>query len=78
MEGLEVMSAGTATDADVPVSGDVLEWADEIVTMESRQSRKLRQQFPGQMKNKRLVTLDIRDEYTFMQDELIVELRRKA
>jgi len=76
--GIEVSSAGTAADADCPVSGDLIEWADEIVVMETRQARQLRQQFPAALKDKRIVNLNILDKYEFMQPELVAELEAKA
>ena len=71
-------SAGTAADADCPVSGDLIEWADEIVVMETRQARQLRQQFPAALKDKRIVNLDILDKYELMQPELVAELEAKV
>jgi predicted protein tyrosine phosphatase len=73
-----VSSAGTAADADCPVSGDLIEWADDIVVMESRQARQLRKQFAVALKNKRIVSLDIPDEYELMQPELIQQLEAKS
>ena len=71
-------SAGTAADADCPVSGDLIEWADEIVVMESRQARQLRKQFAALLKDKRIVNLDILDKYELMQPELVAELEAKV
>ena len=78
VEGIEVSSAGTATDAECPLSADLLEWADVIVVMESRQARQIRQRFSAKLNNKRLVMLDIADKYSYMQQELIAELRARA
>ena len=71
-------SAGTAADSECVVSGDLIEWADEIVVMESRQARQLRKQFAGSLGGKRLVILDVPDKYAYMQPELIAELQAKA
>ena len=78
MDGIEVSSAGTATDADCPVSADLIEWADDIVVMEERQAQQLRKRFVAELREKRLVNLNIPDRYTLMQPELIEELRAKA
>jgi predicted protein tyrosine phosphatase len=78
MDGYEVSSAGTATDADCPVSADLLDWADTIVVMEKRYARQLRLHFADSLKDKRLVSLDIPDRYMPMQPELIAALRAKA
>ena len=77
-QGIEVSSAGTAADADCPLSGDLIEWADEIVVMESRQARQIRTQFAAMLKDKRIVSLDIPDKYALMQPELIEHLKAKA
>jgi predicted protein tyrosine phosphatase len=71
-------SSGTATDAECPLSADLLEWADVIVVMESRQARQIRQRFSAALHNKRLVMLDIADKYSYMQPELIAELQARA
>ncbi len=76
--GIEVSSAGTAADADCPVSGDLVEWADDIVVMESKYARQIRKQFAGALNGKRLVCLDIPDKYELMQVELIQQLEAKA
>lgn len=71
-------SAGTAADADCPVSADLIEWADEIVVMEKRHAEQLRRKFSKALLGKRLVNLSIQDRYTLMQPELVDELRAKA
>jgi predicted protein tyrosine phosphatase len=77
-EGIEVSSAGTAADADCPVSGDLLEWADDIVVMEQRYAKQLRQKFPAALKGKRLINLNIPDRFEWMQIELVGQLQEKA
>ena len=77
-QGIEVSSAGTASDAECPVSGDLIDWADDIVVMEARQARQLRKKFAAALKDKRLVSLDIADDYEFMQPELVEQLEVKA
>lgn len=78
MKGIEVSSAGTAADAECPLSGDLIEWADDIVVMEARHARQIRKQFSNSLRNKRLVSLDIPDRYSYMQPELVKELQAKA
>jgi predicted protein tyrosine phosphatase len=78
LDDIEVSSAGTAADAECPVSADFIEWADEIVVMEARQARQLRTQFVAHLHGKRLVNLNIPDRYTLMQPELMTALRAKA
>ena len=78
MKGIEVSSAGTAADAECPLSGDLIEWADDIVVMEATHARQIRKQFSNSLRNKRLVSLDIPDRYSYMQPELVKELQAKA
>ncbi len=78
MEGIEVSSAGTAPDAECPLSADLLEWADVVLVMERSQRRRIEVRFSSATKEKRIVSLDIPDRYSYMQAELIAELRAKV
>ena len=74
---VETDSAGLADDADTPLSVEQLEWADLIVVMEQVHRRRLMQRHRGHLNGKRVVVLDIRDDYALMQPELIELLLRK-
>ncbi len=74
---LETMSAGTNNDAETPLSGDLVDWADVIVAMEKTHKNKITKKFKNQLVGKRVVVLDILDEYEYMQPELISLLRAK-
>jgi predicted protein tyrosine phosphatase len=76
--GVETDSAGLAPDADVPLTAEQLEWAEIVFVMEKVHRRKLAQRFKAAMQGKRVVCLDIPDNYEFMQPELIALLQRKA
>ncbi len=76
VDGWEVASAGTNRDAEVPVSRDLLEWADVAVCMEKRHRDILRQRFRGALPDNRILTLGIPDDFEFMDAELIRQLRR--
>ena len=76
--GIEVASAGTARDAEDPISSELIAWADLIFVMEKRQRDKLARTFRGALKNKQIVILDIPDTYEYMDPELIRLLRRKV
>jgi predicted protein tyrosine phosphatase len=78
LDGIEVSSAGTSPEADCPVSGDLLDWADEIFVMDKKQQRQLKARYAGRLKDKRLVCLNIPDRYELMQPELQGELRAKV
>ena len=53
--GLDVASAVTNHDADVPVTADLVAWADIIFVMERVHATKLRQRFGKHLKLTRLV-----------------------
>ena len=77
-EGVEAISAGTDTDAETPVSGDLIEWADTIFVMEKAHRNKVSKKFRSLLKNKRLIVLDIPDEYEYMQPELVQLLEARV
>jgi predicted protein tyrosine phosphatase len=76
--GVETDSAGLAPDAGVPLTAEQLEWADIVFVMTKAHRRKLAQRFKGAMHGKRIVCLDIPDNYDFMQTELVALLERKV
>lgn len=76
--GLEVASAGIDRDADEPVSGALLEWADVIFVMESGHLTRLRRRFRQHLKAQRIIRLGIKDEYEYMDPELVEILERKV
>lgn len=69
------MSAGINSDATVPVSSDLVEWADVLVVMEKSHKNKLSKKFREHLKNKKIVVLGIPDEYDYMQPELVQLLK---
>jgi predicted protein tyrosine phosphatase len=77
-EGIEAIGAGTNSDAETPVSGDLIEWADIILVMEKSHRNKVSKKYKELLKNKRLIVLEIPDEYECMQPELINLLKAKV
>lgn len=77
MAGYEVRSAGTQPNARIVVTAGHLGWADLILVMEKAHLQRLRLKFPEELKGKTVLTLNIPDDYEFMQPELIDELRAK-
>lgn len=75
---VETDSAGLAPDAEVRVSTEQLEWATLIVVMEKRHRSLLMRQYRQTLSGKRVVCLDIADDYAYMQPELIDLLQRKV
>lgn len=76
--GLETDSAGLDRTAVVPVSSEAIEWADIIFVMEQSHKRKLSQNFQPFLKDKKVICLDIPDEYEYMEPALIELLKRKV
>jgi predicted protein tyrosine phosphatase len=76
--GVEAMSAGTNNDAVTPLDGELVEWADFIFVMEKAHLNKLRGKFKKHLGGKRVVCLDIPDDYDFMDPMLIRLLETKV
>jgi predicted protein tyrosine phosphatase len=78
LPGFEVTSAGTDRNAENPVSPEVIEWADVIFVMERTHRNKLAKQFQSHLKNKRVICLDIPDDFDYMDPALIRLLNAKV
>ena len=74
---IEAKSAGIDTDAVVPLSADHIIWADTICVFESRQLNRIRKKYKGILSDKRLLCLDIPDEFEYMDPVLVNELKGK-
>jgi predicted protein tyrosine phosphatase len=77
-DGVEAIGAGTNADAETPVSGDLIEWADIVLVMEKVHRNKVSKKYKELLKDKRVVVLDIPDIYECMQPELILLLKAKV
>ncbi len=76
--GVETDSAGLGNDANVPLSSEQLEWATIIFVMEKTHRSRLSARFKKFLNGKKVVCLDIPDEYNYMQPELIKLLEAKV
>jgi predicted protein tyrosine phosphatase len=76
--GLEVTSAGLNNSATVPVSVELIEWADIIFVMEKSHRNKISKKFKLGLRNKRVICLDIPDDYDYMDPELVAVLEESA
>jgi predicted protein tyrosine phosphatase len=76
--GVETDSAGTNNDAETPLTPEQIDWADIIFVMEKMHRKKLSQKFRKYLNGKRVVCLDITDDYDFMQEELVKLLEIKV
>ncbi len=70
-------SGGLGGDAEVPVSPEQIAWANIIFVMEKVHKRRLCAKFRPYLNGKRVVCLDIADNYSFMQPELVTLLEAK-
>jgi predicted protein tyrosine phosphatase len=76
--GVECASAGLNRDADHPLTPELVEWAEVIFVMEKAHLTKLSSRFKRYLGNKRVVCLDIPDEYEFMDPVLVRLLKAKV
>lgn len=77
-EGIHAIGAGTNEDAETVVSGDLIEWADVVFVMEKSHRNKITKKFKDLLKGKKLVCLDIPDNYDRMDPVLIRLLSNKV
>lgn len=68
-------SAGTENDAGIKVTEKLINWSDIIFVMEKRHKERLKEKFGQLLDAKEIVTLDIKDEYQYMDPELIETLK---
>jgi predicted protein tyrosine phosphatase len=75
---IDVLSAGTNHDAEEPISVELIEWADIIVVMEKAHRNKVNKKFRKNLNGKRVLVLDIPDDFDYMQPELVRILEVKV
>ena len=68
---LNVRSAGISQSARKLINSIDINWSDIIFVMENKHKSYITDHFRDQLNNKRLIVLDIPDEYQYMDDELI-------
>jgi predicted protein tyrosine phosphatase len=76
--GVETDSAGTNNDAETPMTPEQIDWADIIFVMEKTHRNKVSKKFRKHLNGKRVVCLDIPDDYDYMQPELVKLLEAKV
>ncbi len=77
-DGIRTDFGGISNDADDALSADQIDWADIIMVMERRHATRLNDRFKKILAGKKVLVLDIRDRFTFMEAALIEELINKA
>jgi predicted protein tyrosine phosphatase len=75
---VEVDSAGLNNDAEVPLSEEQVEWADLILVMESTHRNRLNRKFGKSIAGKRVVVLNIPDDYDYMDPPLVDLLKKRC
>ena len=76
--GIEAQSAGLGNDAGNPVSPELLAWSHLIFVMEKSHRNKLTKKFRAHLNGKRIICLDIPDDYDYMDPVLVQLLRAKV
>ena len=74
-QNILVKSAGTEPSARIKINSKLIEWADIVFAMEKVHKQRITEKFPIACKGKKIVVLDIADEYTFMDEELIETIK---
>ena len=75
--GVAASSAGTNHDAENPLTDELVEWADVIVVMERSHRNKLQRKHRKALAQRRVICLDIPDEYEFMDPGLVRLLKAR-
>ena len=77
-QGVESASAGTDSQADVPLDAEAIAWAEVIFVMEKAHRARITRRFGHHINGKRIVVLDIPDNYAFMEPALVEVLEKKV
>ncbi|MBU2639460.1 MAG: phosphotyrosine protein phosphatase [Nanoarchaeota archaeon] len=64
----ETKSAGLYNER--PVNKNVMDWADVIVVMDEEQRKEIVKRFPNEVIKKQILSLNIKDEYSYGQENL--------
>lgn len=76
-ERVDVRSAGLDRDAVHTLSSEDLKWADIIFVMEKSHQNKLSKKYREFLKGKKIICLNIPDEYDYM-DPLLIRLLKTS
>ena len=69
--GVDTASAGLSPDADVPVTPELLAWAETIFVMERVHRVRLNERFRPHLRHARVICLEIPDDFAFMAPALV-------
>lgn len=68
--GHSARSAGTENNSRVKVTSGLLGWADIIFCMEKKHVRRIKEKYPDIVCDKKVICLNIDDDYEYMDEEL--------
>lgn len=74
----QVRSAGTSAAARIKISSKLISWADLIFVMEKKHKQRINENFATELEEKTIIILDIPDDYPYMDEDLIEELKVKV
>jgi len=75
---INAKSAGTSPSARIKVNQKHIDWAQLIFVMEKKHRQLIVQKFGDSLDMQKVIVLDIPDDYRYMDEELIEELRTKV
>jgi len=75
---MHVASAGTEPSARIKLTEKMIAWADVIFVMEKKHKQRITEKFHAVSYQKLIITLDIPDDYQFMDPELIEDITTKV
>ncbi len=70
-DGLSVKSAGTSRQARKTINAELIRWADVICVMEQKHKNCIMAKYYRLVEYKKIHVLDITDDYTYMDPNLI-------
>lgn len=76
-ERFEVRSAGTDDNAPVWLGPELIKWADYVVVMEEAHREWIEDMYFFEGIEKKIIVLDIPDEYWFMDLALVLSMKKK-
>ncbi|MCZ4262307.1 hypothetical protein O4G76_15815 [Limimaricola sp. G21655-S1] len=76
--GIGTLSAGVGSDAIRPLTAEMVEWADLILTMEKGYAETVRERFAEELGDTPMVSLDVPDRFKRNAPDLIALLEQKC
>ena len=74
----QIKSAGTSSTARIKINSKLINWADLIFVMEKKHKQRIYETFSLDVMEKEIIVLGIPDDYQYMDEELINEIKTKT